>query len=263
MQQQEQDWQAPQHESGRASEQHVTDSQGEAASQHSSFWSVLSRKRGRDQSRQLHQEPPGQYAEPLHDYSYRRGYPAQDYPHREEEGLAPAASESAGPAASLGEAGERWPAAVSGQPEPRAHPGAEPGQKPFVHQSQPQAWRASVRPGWSPPPWWARPQPQRGHHLIWIVLFLILLALLLKLLPWVGALIFGLLLGGVGLIVGLVGGFIGLIVGLLGAAVGLIIALLVVCLLCALPLAIGGVIVWLLVHTHQQGSQRRPGAGKL
>jgi hypothetical protein len=261
MQQQEQDWQAPQHASGRASEQHVTGSQGEAASQRSSSWSFLSRKRGRGQSRQPHQEPPGQYAEPLHDYSYRRGYPAQDYPHREEEGPAPAASESAGPAASRGEAGESWSAAVSAQAELRANPGVGPGQSPYVRQSQP--WRASVRPGWSPPPWWARPQPQRGHHLIWIVLCLILLALLFKLLPWIGALIFGLLLGGVGLIVGLVGGFIGLIVGLLGAALGLIIALLVVCLLCALPLAIGGMVVWLLVHTHQQGSQRRPGAGKL
>ncbi|MBX5455460.1 MAG: hypothetical protein IRZ31_01060 [Thermogemmatispora sp.] len=261
MQQQEQDWQAPQPESGRASGQHVTGAEGEAGSQRSSSWSFLSRRRGRGQSPQPHQEPPGHDLGPLHDYSYRRGYPAQDYPNQEEEGPAPAASEPARSAASLNEAGESWSAAVSAQPELRANPGAEADQQPSFRQPQP--WRASVRPAWSPPPWWARPQPQRGHHLVWIVPCLVLLALLLKLLPWVGALIFGLLLGGVGLIVGLVGGIIALIVGLLGAAVGLIIAVLVVCLLCALPLAIGGVVVWLLVHTHQQGSLRRPGPGKL
>ncbi|WP_069803563.1 hypothetical protein [Thermogemmatispora onikobensis] len=260
-QQQEHDWQAERPESAGASGQSSSGSEGGAVSHRSSSWSFVGRRRGRGQSPQPHQESPGQYPEPLHDYSYRRGYPAQDYPNREEEGPALEVSQPGGTAASVDEPGAGWSGAVSAQPGLQANPGAEPGRRPAFHPTQP--WRASARPAWSQPPWWARPQPQRSHQIVWLVLGLVLVALLLKLLPWVGAFILGLLLGGVGLIVGLVGGFIGLIVGLLGAAIGLIIAVIVVCLLCALPLAAGGVIVWLLVHTHQQGSLRRPGPGKL
>ncbi|WP_052887466.1 hypothetical protein [Thermogemmatispora carboxidivorans] len=260
-QQQEHDWQAEQPESAGASGQPPSGSEGEAASHRSSSWGFPGRRRGRGQSSQPRQEPPGRYPEPLHDYSYRRGYPAQDYPNREEEGPVPEVIQPGETAASVDEPGASWSGAVSAQPGPQTSSGAGPARRPDARQPQP--WRVSARPAWSQPPWWARPQPQRSHQIVWLVLCLVLVALLLKLLPWVGAFILGLVLGGVGLIVGLVGGLIGLIIGLLGAAIGLIIAVIVVCLLCALPLAIGGVIVWLLVHAHQQGSLRRSGPGKL
>ncbi|WP_376794396.1 hypothetical protein [Thermogemmatispora sp.] len=248
MQQQEQDKQGQQPAPKQADWQGGTWSEGEGNRRRSSFGNLLNRKRGRDRSHWLHQEPPGHYAEPLHDYSYRRGYPAQDYPHREEEESARAVSGSSDAAT--------WPKGTdeSGSTAASVQAAGRGGRSSGAEASQPagfgpgQSWRTVPPPVWSEPPWWARPQPQRGHHLIWIVLGLALLVLLFKLVPWVGGLLLGLLLGGVGLVVGLVGGLIALIVGLLGATIGLIIAVIVAGLLCLLPLAIGGAIVWLLVR---------------
>ncbi|MBX5449405.1 hypothetical protein [Thermogemmatispora sp.] len=233
MQQQEQNWQNQQHGSNKSKYENALDFESEASNRRLSFRSWLSRRSEQGQSSQPRQEPLRASNEPLHDYSYRRGYPAQDYPTREEEEQFSVSSSSFGftAATPLNEAGESWSTAASVPAGRRIYwgPGSVSSAAPGPEQPQDAPARAHVDPAWSQPPWWAQPQPQssQGRLIAWILLALALLALL----P----------------------GGVGLLLGLLGAALGLVIAVCVIGLFCVLPLAIGGVIVWLLVRSHQRG----------
>jgi hypothetical protein len=115
-------------------------------------------------------ESPWSYAESLNDYSYRRGYAAQQYP----------------------EAGEEVPAEEQQQPT----------ESFSERQLAPQVLVRSPRV-----PWWARP-PARSQGLRekpWLLALLIVLALAIGAPPLLalGALVFSLLLAGLGAVVGL------------------------------------------------------------
>jgi hypothetical protein len=148
--------------------------------------SPMSRRRQPRGSRATpHDERLQSEAEPLYDYSYRRGYPAQNYPGAEGE---PVTSANGGAAALEA---ETPPPAVEGPMFARERPdGPFPGSE--VHGGPGPGVRASAVPAWARPQPQAEPKRRVGRVILLVVLLVLLLKPLLLVLSLVLA-AFGLL----------------------------------------------------------------------